>query len=472
MTHLPAVIVVLAGAVAGIWLGAELLRRDAGLGTSAYDAAFFQQLVWSLDHGRGFTSSFTTGSFLGLHFSPLLALPAVLELAWSDPRMLTLLHAVAIALTGPAAYLLLRRSFPPSRAGAFLAAALGAALPFTPVMQEAARAGFHPEALALPAALIAGWAGLSRRPAIMWAAAAAVLLAKEDQVYTAGVIGLLVALRGPAGMRRHGAALVAVAALWGVAVFAFLMPALRAGATVDTASYYDWLGSGPAALLAPIREPGAVLAQLANPAGWMAAAALVAGCAFLPLLRPAWLLLVLPPLAANLLSRHYPQPELHLQYGLLLVVPALVATARGGRAALEAAPTRHQLHRPVALLAAALPALLLGALAGSVPPSRMADDAFGRPPALAQLTSIARTIPTRAPVAADDDVAAALASRPVVRVLPSADRGDYLVVDRDLAPPSYVSGAERRALVARLPRAGRRLLVDDGRFQVWSPAGA
>ena len=33
-------------------------------------------------------SSFNVGSFLGLHFWPPLVIPAVIELAWSDPRAL------------------------------------------------------------------------------------------------------------------------------------------------------------------------------------------------------------------------------------------------------------------------------------------------------------------------------------------------------------------------------------------------
>ncbi len=474
----PAAMVLVAACLALVWIALQLLRRDDGLGTPAYDQAFFQQVVWNLDHGHGFTSSFTANSFLGQHFSPLLLVPAGLELFWTDPRMLTLINAFSIALAAPAAFLFLRAAFAPSRRGAYLAAGLATALPFTPIMQEAARAGFHTEAMAVPAALLAGWAGLSRRPVLAWVAAAVALVAKEDQVYTVAVIGVLIAVRGRSGMRRHGVLMVAVAVVWGVALFAVIMPALRGGAPLDTAEYYGWLGNGPAALLAPIREPAAVWTQLSNPAGWTAAAVLLACCCGLPLLRPGWMILILPPLVANLLSRHYPQPALHLQYGLLLVVPAMVATAMGGRTALARMEhfgrSRANAGRlalgtaTAALLLSAVPALLLGAMLGTLPPGSHAPASFMRESGLSRLMSITSVIPADAPVAADNDVAAPLASRAKLLVLPVSCPDCYVVVDRVSSPQSFMSPQERQILLAALP-SHRRLLADDGRYQVWSP---
>jgi uncharacterized membrane protein len=472
-------IVVLAGAcVAAVWIAVQLWRRDDGLGTPAYDQAFFQQLIWNLDHGRGFVSSFNQNSFLGLHFSPLLVVPAALEMLWTDPRILGLITAASLALAAPAAFLFLRAALEPSRLGSYLAAGLAIALPFIPTMQEAARADFHPEVIALPAALAAGWAGLTRRPLVMWLSGVVVLAAKEDQVYTAAVIGLLVAVRGRRGMRRHGTALMSVAIAWGAALFLVIMPALRGSAEVDTGHYYGWLGTGPSALLAPITEPVVVWAQISNPAGWGAALVLVASCCFLPVVRPRWAILMVPPLVANLLSHNGPQPAGRLQYGLLLVVPALVATAMGGRAALARIEQyrRTRLRRPPArrlvpaVIMGAVPGLVLGATLGTLPPNGHAASAFMREPGLSRLAAIVSVIPSGAPVAADDDVAAPLASRAEVRVLPSLCSSCYVVVDRDPGSQTFMTPEQRAALLAKLPQT-RRLLADDGRFQVWSPAG-
>jgi len=99
----PISIPLLTGALAFAVIAWTLLQRSAGLSVSAYDTAFFEQVVWNLGRGRGFTGGFFPANFLGLHFSPLLALPAAVELAWPDTNVLALLQAAALGLSAPAA---------------------------------------------------------------------------------------------------------------------------------------------------------------------------------------------------------------------------------------------------------------------------------------------------------------------------------------------------------------------------------
>src|SRR5262249_24702067 len=80
---LPLAIPLASGLLAAGVFAWTLLERAAALKLPAYDTAFFEQLVWNAGRGRGFTSGFFAASgitspanFLGLHFSPLLALPA------------------------------------------------------------------------------------------------------------------------------------------------------------------------------------------------------------------------------------------------------------------------------------------------------------------------------------------------------------------------------------------------------------
>ncbi len=98
---LPLLVAIAAGIGGFAWMAWLGWRRAEGLTTNAYDQAYFQQLVWSIGHGRGFHSSFNPGDFLGLHFSPLLVVPAFLELAWPDARVLTLLQAAALGADRP-----------------------------------------------------------------------------------------------------------------------------------------------------------------------------------------------------------------------------------------------------------------------------------------------------------------------------------------------------------------------------------
>ena len=433
-----------------------LLWRAERLQVPAYDTAFFEQLVWNAGQGHGLVSGYYGASFLGLHFSPLLMGPAALEHLWPDARALGLLGALGLALSAPAAYLLLRALL--GTPGRWLAAGLAVAVPLTIAVQNAAGAGFHTEDLALPLLLLMGWAGLQGRWWACWACAVLALSAKEDQAYGVAVMGLLLARRGP--QPRQGMALVAAALGWAAAVALVVMPVLRGGVASDVASYYAWLGGA---------SPAGLAAALARPGGWGVLLATIAGLAGLPLLRPTWLALALPPLLGSLLSSHDPQPELHLQYGLPLVVPLVVAAGLGGERLLRW-ESPHPLRQRPPLLAGALllPALVAVPFAvrsgfGSLPERGPEDPALGR------LLACTQALPPDAPLAADDSVAAPLAARPVERPLPWAASTDWVVVDRQLTPPDYVDGPRRSGQLANAPGYGRHLYCDDGRFQLWGP---
>jgi len=190
------------------------------------------------------------------------------------------------------------------------------------------------------------------------------------------------------------------------------------------------------------------------------------------MLAPRWLLLVVPPLIANLMSSHDAQGRLQQHYVMVLMFPVIVAAAFGARRLL-AMPSVQARLRPVALLAAAAPALAVGLVAGQLPPAFAADDwLFTRPPATNRLVAATSVIPPDAPVYADDGAAVWLADRRLVQVLPTqlpADR--YIVIDREDWKHRLQASLARADEIALLRASGRRLLVDDGRFQVWSPDG-
>ena len=439
----PLLLVLATAALAATWYGQLLVGRDEGLATLGYDSAFFQQLVWSVGHGRGFSSTFTEGSFLGLHFEPLLALPAALELAWPDPRLLSVLAALSIAAIAVAAFLFLNDLC----GRPWLSATIAAAVPFWPALQEAARAGFHPETIGLALALLAGWAALRGRGWLVVAFAAAALGAKEDQAWNLVVIGIALATR-PA-TRSGGLRLVAAALVAGTLITAVVMPLVRAGHHVDTDKYYSWLGTA---------SPASIAHALTQPKGWFGVLLLFLSVGGIPVLRPAWLALIIPPLFGDLLSSHLPQPYLHLQYALPLVVPMLVAAGMAARS----------LKVPPHLLPGlAVPVAAIALLFGSLPPALAANaEPFRQRPAWEGLEVCTRQVPSRAPVAADDGLLIWLASRPTVRELSLADPGDYLVIDRAAQVPGYVDHARREAALRFVDRA---ILCDDGRFLLVGP---
>ena len=197
-------------------------------------------------------------------------------------------------------------------------------------------------------------------------------------------------------------------------------------------------------------------------------AGVLASLACLPLLAPRWTLLFIPPYLANVLSEHVPQNVLQLHYVLLLLFPLIVAAGVGGRRLLRRGSVS-----PSTALAAVAPALIVGFVTGSMPPSLAAYTfLYERPNAVAQLSRAADVIPADAPVNADSALDVWLANRYQVNDFPDMlDSTCYVVIDGQayLGGPTHLDLRTRE--IAALPTSGRTLLYDDGRFQVWSPVG-
>lgn len=490
----PTLIAAAAGVAATGWVAMLLVGRVEGLSAPPYDLAFFQQVVWNVGHGGGWVSSFNEGSFLGLHFSPVLLIPAVLErFVWPDVRLLSWLHAVAIGALAPAAFLFLRAALKPSRLAPALAAGLALPIPMWGAMQDVIRSDFHPEAAGIVFALFAGWAGLTSRPLAMWSLALAALATREDTSYAVAVVGLVVAARGRGDMRHHGQTLTVFATIWAVIVFGAIMPWLRDGAASDTTHYYAWLGGGLSVLVAPFTMTDRVVGALARPDPWLVVGGMAASLIGLPLLRPRWGFLVIPPLVALLLSAHWLQAAVRLQYSLILVVPLLASAAFGARRAIaivvrmfrrwnrpRGEPRQsHQERRsvvrwrPVLALIVALPAIGGAWAQGSLPPFDFRDPAFlPRPASIDRVRLITEGVPSSALLLTEEGIVAAVASRSSVgRLAASAVTRDdaYVLADRMAWTPTRGTARRHDANLVSLASSTRPVLFDDGRFVLWGP---
>lgn len=458
----------LTAAVAFAWFLHGTLQRMYGMTSESWDLAYDQQVIWGITQGDWFYSSFARANFLGIHLELIFLPIALIEKVWPSPIVLVMVSAAGLAAAGPAAFLFFRAMLPAERReSAWLAVALAAPLPFSVAIQEAARDFFHPENVALAFALMAAWAGLRGRRVLMWTFCILDLACKEDQVYTVGVLALLMSAYGAPAVKKQWRFLLYLAIFWFLIGTGVVQQHLRAPNGYTDFVYYRWLvGLDPKiAVSAP-----AVLGALVRPGALLMVAVVVASMFALPLLAPRWLLLVIPPYLANVLSEHVPQNTLNLHYVLLLMFPLIVAGGVGARRFLERAPSL----RPAMTVAMALPALILGWGAGAFPPSALAWDwAYERPNAVAQLQTAASVIPPDAPVNADSGLDVWLANRHVINDFPDMlDASSYVVIDRQ----AYYLGsntdpARHKAAVEALPTSGRRLLYDDGRFQVWSPVG-
>src|SRR5579864_2338601 len=194
----------LAAAIAFAWTLHGELQRLYGMTGSAWDFAYDQQVIWNIANGNGFYSSFARANFLGIHFELIFAVLAAVEKLWANPAVLLIFSSAGLAAAGPAAFLFFRSLLPDDRPESpWLAIALSAPIPFWAAIQEAARDFFHPENMALALALLAGWAGIRGHRVAMWVLCVLVLCCKEDQVYTIGVLALLMRGYGAPAIRKH-----------------------------------------------------------------------------------------------------------------------------------------------------------------------------------------------------------------------------------------------------------------------------
>ena len=455
----------MAAAIAFGWTLHLMLLRLYGMTAPSWDLGYDQQVIWNISAGQGFYSSYARANFLGIHFELILVVLAAVEKLWANPAVLLIFSSAGLAATAPAAYLFFRSLLPDDRpASPWLAVALAAPIPFWAAIQEAARDFFHPENMALALALLAAWAGIRGHRVAMWILCVLVLCCKEDQVYTIGVLALLMRAYGAPAIRKHWRFILYLGGGWFLIGTGLIQQYFRNFGYTDFV-YYRWLvGLNPAIHV----SFEAVIAALTRPEALLTVAIVIAGMFALPLLAWRWLLLVIPPYLANVLSEHDPQNVLKLHYVLLLLFPLIVAGSIGGRRFLAMRSLR-----PATALIAAVPALLLGWGTGQLPPALASSYyLFSHPNTVAELQTATSMIPANAPVNADDAVAVWLANRHTINDFPDMLDGTcYVVIDREAYLDGPTHPALRKAAIAQLPTSGRTLLYDDGRFQVWSPVG-
>ncbi|HXN92677.1 MAG TPA: DUF2079 domain-containing protein [Candidatus Sulfotelmatobacter sp.] len=455
----------LAAAIAFAWTLHGELQRLYGMTGSAWDFGYDQQVIWNISQGQGFYSSFARANFLGIHFELIFVLLAAVEKFWPSPIVLLIFSSAGLAATAPAGYLFFRAILPADRAESpWLAVALSTTIPFWAAIQEAARDFFHPENMALAFALLAAWAGIRGHRVAMWIFCLLTLTCKEDQVYTVGVIGILMSAYGAPQIKKHWRFIVYLAGAWFLNGTGIVQQHFRNGGYTDFV-YYRWLiGLDPTTPVTPL----AIVEAALRPGAVLVVAGVIASMFALPLLAPRWLLLAVPPYLANVLSGHVPQNVLHLHYVLLLMFPLIVAGGVGARRFLEVRTLR-----PVLALGVILPALILGWGTGRFPPALGADTSlYENPNTVAELQTATAMIPANAPVNADNGLTVWLANRHTINDLPDRlDGSCYVVIDDN----AYISGPtnpqQRQDAITALPSSGRRKLFDDGRFQVWSPVG-
>lgn len=442
-------------AAAAVLFTVELLRW-ASFHSTAYDLAFFDQVVWSASAGHGLSSSFVGYSFFGQHLEPALLLLVPLDRIHATPVWLFAAQSLALGLAVVPLWALTRCWLGTRRAAVIASAAyllqVGVA--------RAAGFDFHTEALGVPFVFLALYGAARGSTPLLLIAGTVPLLCKEDGALVSAGAGVLAYL---VHRRRAGLVLAGGAVVAGAVEVLVLMPRLRDGAPGDLIDRYRYLGATPGSVVSHLlTEPQSWLGHLLSAPAGPALLLALAAVGLLPLLRPATLLAVLPAMLVALISADPFQSGLRLQYGLPatpLLVAAALAAWRG---------------RPGRRIGAAAPALLLGGaaltwlLAAPLPwgpgPDRVELDGAGR---LAAAGAVLSRIPPGVPVAATGSVLTHLAERPTIYELPAGVGVEWIAVDEDGAVSDDSRAAGYDGAVSSLPGRGYSLVAEGGGVALW-----
>jgi uncharacterized membrane protein len=440
------------------------LARYATFHNTTFDLAFYTRIAWGLTH-QHFWEPMVNAHIYGLHLSPILVPLGALGALFGTAPVLVCAQAAALAGAAlPIAKIAVRHV---GSAGAIAAAI---AFLFYPNLGHVAGDEFHPGSLAvLPLAWMAY--AIDRGSARALALGAlGVLLCRED-------LALVTALACVPFVLKHRARWRAAAAVAGVsiayALFFFLV--LHPAYAPEVGSlelHFGRFGSSPLEVAVfLLTHPGELFAHLATLERITYVPKILAPLALLPLLRPAWLVPVLPIVAINLLSAWPTATDLEVHY-LTPAIPFFVAAAS------EAAGPMARRFPIFALTVLAMPVLVSHLIAGGTPLSLdYPRDAFLPDHNTAAARAIVEAVGPERSVQAPDALLSHIAERESLHRIASPEAGDDFTVldvwhrrayagDEDLLRTteepfvrSFLGRTDHRVVVAR----GDYVLLERGR---------
>jgi hypothetical protein len=449
---------------AGIALGALCLYVTVGLlryltyHSPAFDLGFFEQVTERTAAGHPFADSFNPWLFLGQHWEPVLAVPAMFDrLLTSTPIWLIVMQAAALA-AAPIMAWRLAHAWLGGRGPATVAAVVTA---LSPLIAGGAAFDYHSEALT-PALALAALDGAARGRT--WRFVVPVLgltLVKEDAFLVAAGVGWIVwcVHRRRLALWVTGGALAGFALLVGV-----VMQALRGGDPGDLSWRYMYLGgSSPLQWIAgAVSHPLRPLQHLAGTGARSGMLRAFAPLGFVPLLAGFPLLGTLPVLALALLSVQARQSSLELQYGLE-AFPLLLACALLGWRRMRTwkrSPAPGLLLVGCTVIAYATTATLPGG-------ARFDASATAGLERRAGVETVLSSIPADASVSATEGLVAHLANRAEIHVFPDGAQAEYVITDEVPGQSRSANDAGYRRALAGLPAHGYHVVASMNGVTVW-----
>lgn len=385
-----------------------------------FDLGNMVQAIWNTLHGHFLETTTATGhqrDRLGFHVDPFLLLFAPLLWIWSNPVLLPVVQALAVAGGALPVFWLARKHLGSSRTATHFAFAY-LLYPATQFNAFTINAGFHAVSFAVPLVLYAIWFLDEDRLVAFSIVALLACTTKEEIPLAVGCLGIWYAVRK--GHRLFGFSVFAA----GLAVTAFnflwLIPHFAPSGVDPYAGRYRAVGGTPQGMAHKLfTDPVAFVHAVSSGHKAFYLGLLLVPFLGLWLFEPLLFLGAIPDLAINLLSSKPDQTLVGYQYTAGIVPFVVAASIFGakrfpGRAAglslaVFACAAAVAVYSPIYLVAKDLKAL-------------------GSPLDAAKAHALS-LIPSGVPVAASNELGGHLSERRYIYEFPYVRRARWIVVD-------------------------------------------
>jgi uncharacterized membrane protein len=387
-----------------------------------FDTGNMVQAIWNTLHGHFLETTTSTGhqrDRLGFHVDPFLLLFAPIVWVWSNPVLLPVVQALAVASGALPVFWLARKHLGSSRTAAHFAIAY-LLYPATQFNAFTIAAGFHSVSFAVPLILYGIWFLDEDRLAAFSVLALLAFTTKEEIPLAVGCLGIWCAVRK--GRRLFG--LSVFAAGLGVTLFNFLwlIPHFSPNGANPYAGRYHAVGGTPKGIVHKLfTDPLAFVHAIATGHNGLYLGLLLVPFLGLWVFEPLLFLGAIPDLAINLLSNKPDQTLVGYQY-TAGIVPFVVAASIVGARRFPSQSAR----------------LSLWAFAGAAAVAAYSPIYLGAKDvrALASPLSAAKAhaldlIPEGRPVAASNELGGYLSDRRYIYEFPYVRRARWIIVDRN-----------------------------------------
>ena len=294
-------------AYAGIF-GRLTWLQQSNYGTADYDMGIFDQEIWLAAHHLNPFLTIRGLNMWANHVNPVIYLLVPFYWLGAGPHFLFLVQTLAVASAAVPLWLLARDRF----SSPWLALGIPFAWLMYPAVEWMTWDQFHPELLAVPALIFAYW--LADRGYWRWYAAsiAFVLACKEDAALPVAALGLVLLSRKH---WRAGAATIVGAVGWFLVCAELIIPTALGGAAPFFLYQYAGLGDSMGQILVNfVRHPSRFIGLALDHSRYRYYEQLFVPVAFLALLAPVTLLIMVPTLVENVTNNQGYPHQIKYQY--------------------------------------------------------------------------------------------------------------------------------------------------------------